>query len=107
MSQSIPDVDLFRQAMGRFATGVTVLTTRTGDHDPAMTASALTSVSLEPLLVLVCVEREARFHDAVVEAGIWGSACCPRATDPLQTGWQPEDARCMASWTGSPTTLAR
>ena len=72
MNQSIPDVDLFRQAMGRFATGVTVLTTRTGNHDHAMTASALTSVSLEPLLVLVCVEREARFHDAVVEAGIWG-----------------------------------
>jgi len=72
MSQSIPDVDLFRRAMGRFATGVTVLTTRTRELDHAMTASALTSVSLEPLLLLVCVEREARFHDAVVEAGIWG-----------------------------------
>ena len=72
MSQSIPDVDVFRAAMGRFATGVTVLTTRTGDHDHAMTASALTSVSLEPLLLLVCVEREARFHDAVIEAGMWG-----------------------------------
>ena len=72
MSHSIADVDLFRAAMGRFATGVTVITTRTGDRDHAMTASALTSVSLEPLLVLVCVEREARFHDAVVEAGIWG-----------------------------------
>lgn len=72
MSQSIPDVDHFRRAMGRFATGVTVLTTRTRDQDHAMTASALTSVSLEPLLLLVCVEREARFHDAVVDAGIWG-----------------------------------
>lgn len=72
MSQSIPDVDHFRRAMGRFATGVTVVTTRTRDLDHAMTASALTSVSLEPLLLLVCVEREARFHDAVVEAGIWG-----------------------------------
>ncbi|MEO6143068.1 MAG: flavin reductase family protein [Dermatophilaceae bacterium] len=72
MSQSIPDVDHFRRAMGRFATGVTVVTTRTHDLDHAMTASALTSVSLDPLLLLVCVEREARFHDAVVEAGIWG-----------------------------------
>ena len=72
MSQGTPDVDLFRTAMGRFATGVTVLTTRTRDLDHAMTASALTSVSLEPLLLLVCVEREARFHDAVVEAGVWG-----------------------------------
>ena len=72
MSQGTPDVDLFRRAIGRFATGVCVLTTRTRDLDHAMTASALTSVSLEPLLLLVCVEREARFHDAVVDAGVWG-----------------------------------
>jgi len=70
--QNTPDVDLFRRAMSRFATGVTVLTTRVRDLDHAMTASALTSVSLDPLLLLVCVEREARFHDAVVEAGVWG-----------------------------------
>ena len=70
--QDTPDVDLFRRAMSRFATGVTVVTTRVGDLDHAMTASAVTSVSLEPLLLLVCVEREGRFHDAVVEAGVWG-----------------------------------
>jgi len=70
--QDSPDVDQFRRAMSRFATGVTVLTTRVRDLDHAMTASALTSVSLEPMLLLVCVEREGRFHDAVVEAGVWG-----------------------------------
>ena len=68
----LPDVNSFRQAMGRFATGVVMLTTRTRDVDQAMTASALTSVSLEPLLLLVCIEREGRFHDAVLEAGFWG-----------------------------------
>ena len=68
----VPDIDGYRRAMGRFATGVTMLTTRIGDVDYAMTASALTSVSLEPLLLLVCVEREARFHDLVLEAGFWG-----------------------------------
>jgi flavin reductase (DIM6/NTAB) family NADH-FMN oxidoreductase RutF len=80
MSQATPggkdailaDVDTFRQAMGRFATGVSMLTTRTRDIDHAMTASALTSVSLEPLLLLVCIDREGRFHDAVLEAGLWG-----------------------------------
>jgi len=66
------DIDAFRLAMGRFATGVTMLTTRSGEQDYAMTASALTSVSLEPLLVLVCIEREARFHDVVLDAGVWG-----------------------------------
>jgi flavin reductase (DIM6/NTAB) family NADH-FMN oxidoreductase RutF len=58
--------------MGRFASGVTVVTTRAGEIDHAMTANAFTSVSLEPMLVLVCVELEARFHDAVIEAGQWG-----------------------------------
>ncbi|MHB1473011.1 MAG: flavin reductase family protein [Dermatophilaceae bacterium] len=72
MTQDTPDLDLFRRAMSRFATGVTVITTRIRDLDQAMTASALTSVSLDPMLLLVCIEREGRFHDAVVDAGVWG-----------------------------------
>lgn len=66
------DADRFRLAMGRFATGVSVLTTLAGGHDHAMTANALTSVSVDPVLVLACIEVEARFHDAVLEAGVWG-----------------------------------
>jgi flavin reductase len=68
-----PTVDpaLFRRTVGHFATGVTVCTTRVGNLDHAMTASAFTSVSLEPVLVLVCVDKEARFRDAVLEAGTW------------------------------------
>ena len=67
-----PDQDQFRLAMGRFATGVTVLTTFSGGHDHAMTANAVASVSMEPMLVLACVEVDARFHDAIVESGVWG-----------------------------------
>jgi flavin reductase (DIM6/NTAB) family NADH-FMN oxidoreductase RutF len=66
-----PDIELFRQVVGRFATGVTVVTTRMDGVDHAMTANAFASVSLEPLQVLVCVEKEARFHDAIVEIGFW------------------------------------
>jgi len=70
------DPDTFRRTVGHFASGVTVVTTRVGeqDHgtDHAMTASAFTSLSLDPLLVLVCVDREARFRDAVLERGLWG-----------------------------------
>jgi len=66
------DGDQFRLAMGRFATGVTVLTTFSGGHDHAMTANAVTSVSMDPLLVLVCVEVDARFHDAITASGVWG-----------------------------------
>ncbi|MDQ1537851.1 MAG: flavin reductase [Actinomycetota bacterium] len=71
-SEGPPDADAFRRAMGRFATGVSMLTTRTREVDYAMTASAITSVSLEPLLLLICIDREGRFHDAVVDAGCWG-----------------------------------
>jgi flavin reductase (DIM6/NTAB) family NADH-FMN oxidoreductase RutF len=52
----------FRKAMGCFATGVTVITV---DHDGeihGMTANAFTAVSLDPVLVLVCVEQRARTH---------------------------------------------
>ena len=47
----------FRQALGAFATGVTVITTRGEDHLFGMTANAFSSVSLDPPLILVCVIR--------------------------------------------------
>jgi flavin reductase len=66
------DTDAFRRATGHFATGITVVTARLEGIDHAMTASAFTSVSLDPVLVLVCVDKEARFRDAVLESGVWG-----------------------------------
>jgi flavin reductase (DIM6/NTAB) family NADH-FMN oxidoreductase RutF len=66
----VSDVDAvaFRRAIGQFPSGIVVVTTSTGD---AMTASAFTSVSLEPPLVLFCVAKAAPAHDAVVAAGSW------------------------------------
>jgi flavin reductase (DIM6/NTAB) family NADH-FMN oxidoreductase RutF len=66
------DADVFRHVVGQFATGITVVTTELDGVEHAMTASAFTSVSLEPLLVLVCVDKDARYRDAVLEAGFWG-----------------------------------
>jgi len=71
-SAGVVDEAVFRRTAGRFATGVCAVTTRDAGIDHAMTVNTFTSVSLEPLLVLVCVEVEARFHDAVLEAGVWG-----------------------------------
>ena len=48
--------------MGSFATGVTVITVDYEGQVQGMTANAFTSVSLDPLLVLVCVDRKARTH---------------------------------------------
>ena len=52
----------FRRAMGCFATGVTVVTVDYEGTLQGMTANAFCSVSLDPLLVLVCVDRKARTH---------------------------------------------
>lgn len=52
----------FRKALGSFATGVTVITVDCEGEVHGMTANAFTSVSLDPLLVLVCVDHRARTH---------------------------------------------
>ena len=52
----------FRKAMSSFATGVTILTVDSEDGVHGMTANAFTSVSLNPRLVLVCVDQRARTH---------------------------------------------
>jgi flavin reductase (DIM6/NTAB) family NADH-FMN oxidoreductase RutF len=67
----MPGVDSpqFRQLLGRFATGVTVLTTRTADGRPiGMTASSVASVSLVPPLLLVSVSHEHDMHAALESA---------------------------------------
>lgn len=72
MNQSRPDVDatLYRQLLSRFATGVTVITTRNEAGVPVgMTASSLTSVSLTPPLVSVCVDVSNDMHRALSSTG--------------------------------------
>lgn len=61
----------FRGALGRFASGVTVVTVNVSGVDHAMTASAFSSVSLEPPLVLLCVDEANRFHDAIMDTRRW------------------------------------
>ncbi len=53
------DPDRFRAVAGRFATGVTVVTSHHGGRHHAMTANSFVSVSLDPLLVLISVDRRA------------------------------------------------
>lgn len=66
----MPDAERFRDVMGHFATGVTVVTSLTSEGRPCgLTANAVTSVSLDPLLLLVCLESRSFTHDAVIESG--------------------------------------
>ena len=67
MTTTEVDPDHFRQLLGRFTTGVTVLTVATPAGTPlGMTANSLASVSLQPPLISVCVDREADMHDAIL-----------------------------------------
>lgn len=63
MSQqpAAPDPRRFREAMGLFATGVAVIAAPDGEEVVAMTVNAVSSVSLDPLLVLFCPSMKSRF----------------------------------------------
>jgi flavin reductase (DIM6/NTAB) family NADH-FMN oxidoreductase RutF len=66
-----PEIDpaQFRQLLGRFATGVTILTVVTAEGQPiGMTANSLASVSLRPPLLSVCVDHEADMHEVILHA---------------------------------------
>jgi flavin reductase (DIM6/NTAB) family NADH-FMN oxidoreductase RutF len=57
----------FRRILGHWASGVSVVTTRTPAGRPCgLTANAISSLSLDPPLVLACVERDADTHDCIV-----------------------------------------
>lgn len=58
---------LFRSLMGRLVTGVTVVATDTPSGVIAMTANAVTSVSLDPLILLVCVRNESRMLPTLLQ----------------------------------------
>lgn len=68
------DTTGYKAAMGRFATGITVVTSLQDGVPHAMTANAFTSVSLDPPLVLVCVDKAVRMHDAILTRGEWAAS---------------------------------
>lgn len=62
----------FRRVLGRFATGVTIVTTRGGDGRPlGLTVNAFSSVSLEPPLVLICVDRRSEANAGIAASGLF------------------------------------
>jgi flavin reductase (DIM6/NTAB) family NADH-FMN oxidoreductase RutF len=61
-----PDAKAYRRTVGLFGTGVTVLAVDTAAGVLAMTANAIASVSLSPLLLLACVDHKARIHSQLL-----------------------------------------
>lgn len=62
------DADTFRTAMGHFATGVAVVTAQGSDGPAGLTTNAVTSLSLDPTLLLVCFDNASRTLPVVQEA---------------------------------------
>lgn len=60
-----PEADDFRAVIGRFASGVTVITVAVGAEKFGSTASAMTSLSLEPPMLLICINRRSRTAAAI------------------------------------------
>lgn len=65
----VADQQVFRDVIGRFTSGVTVITTAVGDTRFGTTASAFSSLSMEPPMVLVCLNKTSETRGAVLEAG--------------------------------------
>ena len=111
-----PEKKAFREVLGRFATGVAVIATRVDGQDHAMTANSVASLSLDPLLVLFCPAKRARFSQLLPHAaeysvnflrdeqealstyfaGAWSEAAAPRYRF-VRAGSVPRLEGCLAS----------
>jgi flavin reductase (DIM6/NTAB) family NADH-FMN oxidoreductase RutF len=88
----------FRDTVGMFTTGITVVTAVSARLGHGMTANAFASVSLDPLLVLVCVVRDALMHKVLEESGRFAASVL--AADQ-------EDLARYFSDSGRPTGMAQ
>lgn len=75
--------DMFRRAMSHFATGVAVVTARGAEGDCGATISALSSVSLDPLTLLVCLHRKSATCRAIEESGTFGLSILNKAQQDM------------------------
>ena len=66
------DEAAFKSAMSHFASGVTVVTTEHEGRLYGMTVASFASLSLRPPLVLICIEKIVKTHDAIAAAGKFG-----------------------------------
>jgi flavin reductase (DIM6/NTAB) family NADH-FMN oxidoreductase RutF len=79
------DAAAMRRTLGRFTTGVTVVTTAQGGEIHAMTANAFTSVSLDPPLVLVSIDHRTKMHRMLPDTKRYGVSVL--ASDQERVAW--------------------
>ena len=100
------NADSFRRLMGCFATGVTIVTTAGNGRLRGMTANAVTSVSLDPLLVLVCVAHEATTYQLLKESGIFAVNILGEKQEDLSRRFANREADERALFDGVRTRIA-
>ena len=81
----------FRQTLGAFATGVTVITTRGESHDYGMTATAFSSVSLDPPLILVCVQTGVQGAELIPANGVFAVNILSSEQEPISNYFASRD----------------
>jgi len=87
----VSDRELFRQAFRRWATTVVVVTYRDEEDRPVgMTATSMSSLSVDPPSLLVCINRETRAHPIITKRGAFG-------IDMLSIGQRPIADHCSAA----------
>src|SRR5437773_10548259 len=85
--------DQFRQVMGNFATGITVVTTRGQDGKPyGLTVNSFTSVSLDPVLVLVCLDNRLSGLQAFKESKHFGISLLSEHQEELSRMFAKKDS---------------
>jgi flavin reductase (DIM6/NTAB) family NADH-FMN oxidoreductase RutF len=82
-AEPVIDAPLFRRVMGRFTTGVTVITARAEGVTRGMTANAFMSGSLQPPLCVVSIAKRAHMHEHLRMAGRFGVSILARDQEHL------------------------
>jgi flavin reductase len=85
------DEQAFRETMGLLPTGVAIVTCGSGADTQAVTASSLTSVSLDPLLVLVSIRSDGKIRGAIEDAGSFAVGILHEAQQELSSGFAAGD----------------
>lgn len=102
--------DEFKRLLGRWTTGVTVVTSVAGGRIHGMTVSAFSEVSLEPPLVLICADLASNTHALIAEGGVFAVNVLARGQEELSNRFasKREEARrfeglvCTRAVTGAP-----
>ena len=89
--------DEFRDVCARWATGVTIVTARSGDRIHGMTVSAFSEVSMEPPLVLICADRTANTRPVIEEGGVFAVNILARDQEELSNRFASK----RDEWVGS------